>query len=149
MDDNYKDAVEHLFVAEGYKSNDKYDPGRLTIWGIAEKYHPDVVAEIAGLPPDKAKERAIKFYYDEYWVPNGCTSLPFPIDWITFEVAVNPGRNWTETYRNNCIGCWWRDLLFRRLKYYCTVKEVLRRRYIQGWLNRVVLLWEKLTAKKL
>jgi len=66
-------AFEEMQRWEGGFSDDKYDPGGKTIWGITEKHHFRTYHTIMGLlkrgEKGRAKEIAKGFYYNHHWNP--------------------------------------------------------------------------------
>lgn len=94
MDEDFLRAVEFTLKWEGYKSDDPHDPGGLTIWGLASRYHPEVKVW-AGLPPEESKERAKEVYYHRYWKRFG-EGLPWPLCLFVFDTAV---QFWDEAAR--------------------------------------------------
>lgn len=61
------------------------DPGGVTKWGIAQRYHPDV--DVKKL----TRADAAGIYHREYWAACRCDELPWPIALYLFDCAVNPG----------------------------------------------------------
>lgn len=78
-------AFDWILEVEGPMSNDPRDPGRLTKFGIAQRYHPDV--DVAGLTVEGAKA----IYKQEYWDRARCGEFPTPIALALFDAAVNQG----------------------------------------------------------
>lgn len=80
-------AVTIVLDAEGNGAltNDVYDPGGETKYGIAKASHPTV--DIAAL----TREAAIAIYRVEYWGACGCDLLPWPWALAVFDCAVNQG----------------------------------------------------------
>lgn len=78
-------AFEWVLYVEGPESNDPRDPGRLTRFGIAQRYHPDI--DVSRL----TKEQARAIYKQEYWDRARCGEFPTPIGVALFDAAVNQG----------------------------------------------------------
>jgi hypothetical protein len=136
MDSNYPKAFDTLMGLEGYCSNIKEDRGGLTIWGITERYWPEMVKQMKDLPPEDSKKLAYRFYYDKYWVPNHCDKRETPDDLITFCIAVNNGMNQFDSTT------WEGDLLGSIERYIQIVeKNPSQMKFFKGWMNRVVKLW--------
>lgn len=58
--------IEHIIHRfEGPRSNEKFDPGRATMFGLSERHHPEVRKEI--INGTLTKDRAIKIYFDKYY----------------------------------------------------------------------------------
>lgn len=125
-------AIEFVLNHEGGYSNDLADPGGETNFGITKKSYPDL--DIKNL----TKEEAIKIYRQDYWDASGCDVLPWPMDMIIFDTAVNCGPTrallWAKTFITPT------DYLFRRLKHYAIQKGMAI--YIRGWILRVLDLYE-------
>lgn len=83
MRENFDKAFELTIGLEGHPTNDKDDPGGFTIWGLAQKYHPEISAMTT-------ISYAKKVYLEEYWLPAGCDDVQFPMDICLFDAAVNP-----------------------------------------------------------
>lgn len=83
--DNFPRAVEIILEREGVLSNDKFDPGGLTKYGISQKYHPEV--NVAELTVDAAK----LIYRQDYWNRVRCSELPWGLALMAFDSAVNQG----------------------------------------------------------
>lgn len=67
-------ALSLVFHAEGGESHDPQDPGGLTRFGIAQRYHPDV--DVATL----TKPAAERIYWTTYWLPARGWLLELPED---------------------------------------------------------------------
>lgn len=80
-------CVNLIFKLEGFDkvTDDEYDSGGLTKWGISQAAFPDT--DIRNL----TKQDAIELYYKHYWKPAKCGELPFPIALVVFDCAVNQG----------------------------------------------------------
>lgn len=78
-------AFDWVLAVEGPESNDPRDPGRLTRFGIAQRYHPDV--DVSRLTVEQAKA----IYRQEYWDRARCAEFPHPIGIALFDAAVNQG----------------------------------------------------------
>jgi len=87
MKDNFEKALAITLEFEGFgkTSNDPDDRGGLTKWGIRQESHPEV--DIASL----TREQAEGIYKRDYWDPAKCDLLPYPIDILVFDMAVNHG----------------------------------------------------------
>ena len=92
-----KDAAFTL-LKEGPMSNDKYDPGGLTKFGIAQSRHPEI--DVANLTQDGA----LDIYYQQYYIAMGCDLLPQPIRLAHFECAVNQGPNLAIKLMQQALG---------------------------------------------
>lgn len=78
-------AVNLTLEKEGILSDNKDDAGGLTKYGISQAAYPGL--DIANL----SKEDAIKIYKRDYWDKAQCLELPYPLDVMVFDTAVNHG----------------------------------------------------------
>ena len=165
MRENFDRAVNNWLLRpdiEGKFSDDPDDPGGLTKWGIAERYHPEV------RNPNFSKEDAIAIYLKKYWNKCRCDDLPDGVDVLVFDMAVNPGpiqaikflqealdvkvdgvigndtlnalRRKGDGLKNGFI----KDTLSHRIKYYVKrcVENPVKVKYIRGWVLRSFKLYE-------
>ena len=144
MKENFDKAFEFIMRWEGYKSNDPDDSGGRTIFGISERSHSEVVKRLWDMPKAEAREEAKIFYKTEYWDRTHGDSLPDKIDIFAFDTAVNIGisqSSWiTDEGLNNLFDCF-----IMRLRYYSQIAKYGNNiKYLRGWLNRVIDLWEYL-----
>lgn len=115
----------------GYTKNPD-DPGGETKWGISKRFHPSV--DIRNLTEDGAKA----IYLSEYWLKAGCDSLPWPLDMVAFDSAVNPGLGFVlETLKTTRD---FKTVLLRRIAHYrdCVKKRPADKEFFEGWVNRVL-----------
>ncbi|MFQ5736746.1 MAG: glycosyl hydrolase 108 family protein [Thermodesulfobacteriota bacterium] len=138
MIENFERAMDFIFRWEGGISDNPSDPGGLTILGLASRYHAEEVAQMSRVSMAEARKIAKKVYRREYWDRCGCDDLPFPLDVIVMDTAVNmgeyPARKLLE--RSSC----WRDYLFRRIERYSELGRA-RPEFLRGWINRVLDLY--------
>lgn len=128
-------GIEFVLKWEGGYHHDPDDPGGETAFGISKKAYPHLnIAELT-------QAVAIKIYYKDYWLKAGCDKLPTPANIVLFDTAVNIGVSRAlelAVAANN-----WQDILLARIKYYVTLaKKKWARKYLRGWLNRVMELTE-------
>ena len=145
MRSSFRGWLTNLREHEGFKSNDSRDPGKRTVYGISEVYHPEMFKDgkeptLADLPD---------FYLREYWIPGGCDSLPFPLDVNHADACVNPGIGAATRFLHDSSEH--SDVLWRTTEY-----VVLRQRYylkkiresrsktvfLAGWMDRCLDYWE-------
>jgi lysozyme family protein len=81
----FERAVEITLGYEGEESNHPDDPGGLTRFGIAQKWHPEV--DVAAL----TRAEAIHLLEVSYWWPIQGELLPWPLGAATFDHAVHSG----------------------------------------------------------
>jgi lysozyme family protein len=80
-------AFPIIIDLEGGLVNNRADPGGLTKFGISKRSYPNV--DIANLTPDQAKA----IYQRDWWAPLRCDYLPWPINALLFESAINLGQS--------------------------------------------------------
>ena len=85
MDKNFDFAVNMTLRREGVLCNDPNDRGGLTKYGISKNAYPNL--DICNL----TQSDAIAIYKRDYWDKAKCDFLPFPLDVLTFDAAVNHG----------------------------------------------------------
>ena len=104
MKEYFENIVKFTLNYEKYKSNDPHDPGGLTIWGFASKYHPIEVAAMENMSPEDAKKRAIELYYNLYWFAGGCDKLLELSSQALFDICVNPGTGAAVRFLQHIFG---------------------------------------------
>jgi lysozyme family protein len=82
---DFDKAFALVIGAEGGYVNDPRDPGGETNWGITKRDHPDV--DIRAL----TQAAAGQIYAEKYWKPTRCDDLPWPLNALVFDAAVNQG----------------------------------------------------------
>jgi uncharacterized protein (TIGR02594 family) len=93
-------ALAHVLKMEGGFSNDPYDPGGPTNFGITLRTYAThvgrtldgssragLVSQLRAIAPETV--RAI--YHTRYWSPAGCADMPPGLDLMHFDAAVNHG----------------------------------------------------------
>jgi lysozyme family protein len=137
MQDSFEKAFALLMQFEGGYVKNPNDPGQATKFGISQKAYPDMDIEHLTIQQAKA------IYLRDYWEPVGADGLPFPLDCVVFDTAVNCGLHTAQKFLNETQD--WKDYLYKRLWYYTLlVKEKpALKEFLRGWLNRVLTLWAK------
>lgn len=118
--------------ADGHYTNDPTDPGGETKYGISKRQY--LKLDIKNLKLADAYE----IYERDYWTHCGADSLPYPLCLAVFDTAINLGEDdsdkWleeTEDFRT--------FLDLRVAKYHRLVaRNPKMKKYIKGWLNRVI-----------
>ena len=87
MNELFLKCVQLVLKEEGGLSNNKYDPGGMTKYGISKRAYPKLDIE------NLSKEDAIKIYHDDYWILAHCDELNPSLALIVFDGAVNQGVN--------------------------------------------------------
>ena len=82
---NFETAVNLTLEKEGILSDHKDDAGGLTKYGISQAAYPGL--DIASL----TKADAIAIYKRDYWDKAQCEEIPYPLDIMLFDTAVNHG----------------------------------------------------------
>jgi lysozyme family protein len=103
MDDLDK-SLEFLLEEEGGWSDHVADRGGKTMWGVTQGTY-DGWRKSKGLQIQSVKNitkaEVRRIYEDLYWKAAGCDRLPWPINYLTFDAAVNSGPSravrWTQT----------------------------------------------------
>lgn len=85
MTDPFDRAFEILLEHEGRFSNDPFDRGGKTKFGISQAAYPKL--DIENLTVDAAKS----IYLVDYWVKNGCDRMPWWAALCVFDCGVNQG----------------------------------------------------------
>ncbi len=147
MKGNFEKALGFILKWEGGRINDKNDPGGLTIYGISMRSYPSEVKKMDELwrkgELKGALEIAKTIYKRNYWDRMGCDELPFPLDVIVFDTAVNMGVGAATSFLKSSNGDYKDFLLLRinRYKEIALTNEKLRV-FLLGWLNRVMDLYK-------
>ncbi len=132
MNKNFSVALDFVLKWEGGYSNDPNDPGGETNFGISKRSYPN--EDIKNM----TKERAIKIYYENYWLKQKCNELPFPINFCVFNCGVNCGRATAKSLYLASKGNW-KDFLLRQIEYYANLEGA--KYYLRGWINRTISLF--------
>ncbi len=141
--DNFNRAMEFIFKWEGFRSDHPADPGGLTVLGLASKYFPDEVSRMSGLPEAQARGIAREVYRREFWDKCGCALLPYPLDIIVMDTAVNMGAYHALKLKERSAD--WRDYLLLRIERYLLIGAA-RPQFLRGWINRAVDLYRTVSA---
>lgn len=90
----------HAFIAkwEGGWSDDDYDPGGLTRYGISQRAYPDL--DLSKLTREGARE----LYRRDYWQAAKCDMLPKPLALVHFDAAVNQGVGRAAMFLQGALG---------------------------------------------
>jgi len=150
LKENFEKAINFVLNWEGGYSDDPQDTGGVTIYGIAKKYHPQEVEQMEQLwkqgKQDECKEIAKRIYKEEYWDKINGDNLPYPRDIIMFDTAVNMGIG-TAFSLNKKAPDNWKDYLIERIKLYRDYSKK-NQRFLLGWLNRCLDLYDLITKNK-
>lgn len=78
--------------------NDPDDHGGMTKYGIAQNANPTVNV------PKLTYEEAKVIYYQRYWLAVKADSIPFPLNGLVFDVAVNSGPSNAIKFLQRALG---------------------------------------------
>jgi hypothetical protein len=149
MRENFISWTNNLSEWEGFRSNDRDDPGGDTVFGISRVFYPNEN------PWPPTWERAKEIYLQDYWIRNGCDKLPFPLDVIHADSCVNPGPGAAKKFLyqssehanidRRCI-----EYLTLRQRYYLLkVQETPAKvKFICGWMDRTLDMIERAIIAK-
>lgn len=133
MQDNFQRSLEFVLAHEGGEKVTKnpHDPGGTTKWGISQRAYPHLDIE------SLTREQAEGIYYADYWHKAGCDDIPWPMDCILFDTAVNLGVSGALKILDGSDSPV--SFLFRRARKYVSLKKPM---FLGGWINRVIDLYE-------
>ena len=145
---DFNKAVKFTLLREGFISNDPQETGKLTIFGISSKWWPEEVKQLKILIDKgkiaEAKERAINFFYREYWIKADCHTMDLPFAMVVFDTAVNSGVSKAKEILKECKDDWKLYLLLRIVfNTYCKSEKT----HLRGWTHRIAKLYEFLIEK--
>ena len=159
-------ALGFVLEHEGELANHPYDRGGLTYRGIARNAWPKwegwKYIDKGEKPP---MELVRKFYYENFWIPLKCDSLPPPIAIFLFDSAVGSGHSIPTRWLQRAIGAtpdgivgnetiqkaqqaspqtMVDSMLRRRILHYAHIVRNDRRQFVflNGWLRRTMNLVE-------
>ena len=90
-------AVTRILRWEGGYVNDPEDDGGETKYGISKKAYPHL--DIKSLTESDARG----IYLRDYWLPNNCDKMPYPVALIVFDSAVNQGVRTAALLLQKCL----------------------------------------------
>jgi len=92
--EDYKKALAFTLRYEGGYANHPNDKGGETNRGITHTTY-DTYRKVKGLPVQSVKlitdEEVNDIYYKMYWLTASCDKLPYPLNMVVFDAAVNHG----------------------------------------------------------
>jgi len=130
MTETYSRAIQFILKWEGGLTQDPNDPGGTTKFGISQRAYPDL--DIKNL----TEQDAMAIYHRDYWLKAGCDDLPWPLDLIAFDTAVNMGVSRAKVLLQESTD--WRDYLLNRIGVYARIVKPKTLKYLNGWINRVM-----------
>ena len=139
---NFQKAIKHLFHLEGGYSNNKYDKGGETNYGITQKTYTAYLKKQNlqnKTVKQITKEDAISIYYQEYWLPSGASKiLDFKLAYLLFDSCVNHGLSCGKNLYKKSNGDFQKFIDLRREKYSSIVRNnPTQKIFLNGWLNRL------------
>lgn len=147
MKENFEKALSFVLKWEGGYTKHKDDPGGLTIYGISQRSYPNEVRRMNELWQKGDKKGALEIaktiYKKNFWDRMKCDELPFPLDIIAFDTAVNMGVG-AATNILQMSNKDYKDFLLLRINRYKEIalaNEKLRVFFL-GWVNRVMDLYK-------
>lgn len=132
MQENRERIIAWLFHpdVEGNYSNHPDDPGAETKYGISRRWHPEISEEKwACFSPDDAKE----IYRSQYWDACGCNLLPYPLDVLVFDAAVQHAPSDAVRMLKQSKNA--SDFIMIRMNYYTRLKGWSS--FGRGWMRRL------------
>lgn len=106
MDDLDK-SLNFLLEEEGGWSDHKADRGGKTMYGVIQATY-DTWRTKQGLGKQSVrnitKQEVRRIYEDMYWKAAGCDRLPWPINYIVFDAAVNSGPSRAVRWMQRGLG---------------------------------------------
>lgn len=136
MKDSFDKAIDFVLIREGGYTNESFDLGGETNFGISKRAYPDL--DIKNLTVDNAKA----IYKRDYWNALNCDLLPEKLDIVVFDCGVNQGINKANELLYKCDKDW-KNLLLLRIQHYNNLvgKNPKQIKFLRGWINRILELW--------
>ena len=139
MDSSWEKATKAVLRFEGGYT---VDSGGKTKYGISQRSYPN--EDIEHLTVERAKE----LYKHDYWEKAGCYDLPYPLDIIVFDTAVNMGVSVAKDFLNKTQSI--PDYLLLRIERYLHIcgRNDRMRKYLLGWMRRCAILYNDYGDRK-
>lgn len=100
-------SLEHLLESEGGWSNHPSDRGGATMYGVTQATY-NAWRALVKRPKQSVKlishEEARELYGTMYWKEAGCDRLPWPINYLVFDAAVNSGPERSLKWMQAALG---------------------------------------------
>lgn len=110
---------------DGAPTDDPKDPGGYTKYGMAQRYHPDIIVRDLTLP------EALNIYWKEYWQPLQPDNLSWQMAIAAMDSAVNCGVSRAKAWVKDSKTA--RELIEKRMAFHLSKKNP---RFEKGWINR-------------
>ncbi len=142
MDKNFEKALSFVLQMEGGYSNNKYDKGGKTNFGITQTtYNSFRTKKGLSVKPIKniTKEEASTIYYENYWLASSANKIAnFALAVVLFDSCVNHGVSSGLSLYKQSGSDVNKFLDLRREKYKRIVKlNPSQKIFLNGWLNRI------------
>jgi hypothetical protein len=155
-DKSFTKIIPHVLTSEGGFVNDPDDPGGPTKYGISWNANQEQYKRL-GITRDRVRdltlEQAREIYYWKYWIDANCHKVrDIDLQYIHFDAAVNHGVGaslemlydlkpnpmyYEGNGKNQALFTdFFLDYLILRAKRY--VKDRNRKKYLEGWVNRLI-----------
>jgi lysozyme family protein len=145
MKESFDKAMSFIFSWEGGFTSDPNDNGNWTggkinsgelkgtNFGISAASYPN--EDIKNM----TKERATEIYQQDYWNVMKCDDLPYPLDCVCMDTAVNMGIGRAQMFLDTTQD--WKDYLLLRIARYADLGKN-NPTFLRGWINRTIALWK-------
>jgi len=143
---NLEQALNFTLRWEGGYVNDPSDPGGKTKYGISDRRDGkiDGNADIDGDGTGDVSiemislDQATEIYRRYYWEPAGCSGLELPLAVCVFDTAVNMGVSRALKFLQQTKEPIEYTALRRDYYYELATRRPAMKKYLKGWLNRIV-----------
>ena len=103
----YEYCLKYILKQEGGYTNDKVDRGGATNFGITQKTYNTYLSDNQ-LPLRSVEEidshEVSEIYKEEYWDKCRCSDIPYPLDLVVFDSAVQHGTTRASRWLQSCVG---------------------------------------------
>ncbi len=167
MNEVFEQALRFVFRWEGGLSDDVYDNGGITKYGVSIKFLQSIDPKATeDTIRNLTKEEAKQLFYEHFWIPCRCDLLPANVAIAVFDTAVNCGAPKAIKLLQSALGGLIIDgiigeatikaikeaneelllssYLYHRRQFYMNIvaKHPKQKMFLKGWLNRVYALAE-------
>lgn len=148
MKSNFDGAFNHVMQSEGGYSNDPLDPGGETNLGVTKKAwaaylgRPVKDGEMAALTAPIVKP----FYKSQYWDKLRGDDLPYGLDYLAFDFAVNAGVHQSALFLQRGVGAKADGIIGKDTLY--RIAQANSRLLILGFTNQKELFYREIAQQK-
>ena len=141
-DKNFQRAMKYILSVEGGYSNNKYDKGGSTNFGITQRTY-DFYRKSKNLNLQSvkniSKQEVETIYYEQYWKASGANKInDFSLALLLFDSSVNHGVTTAKRLYIKSNGNFVTFLNLRKEVYMKIVqKNPSQKIFLRGWLNRI------------